>query len=396
MIEDLEGVKQTLSEYSYELKKLIGSGSYGSVYLCYSQKYKQEFAIKIMNLPNKDGIEDDDESNGKILSFEQAACEIHTLLNLSHPNIISMYNYFKDDKHLYVVLEYCNGDNLQNYVEKNGPFADTPLISLTRAMLLALSHCHNRNIVHRDIKPANILLDKYGRARLADFGISDIIDDRQRLSFLNLMNEPLTMPSNTSQPKNFRIAGSLAFMPPESQTGTKYDLKQADIWSLGITFYFFATGNLPWSSEKYVELLSHVKTGMIIYPPSLNVDYVRFLKRMLVTIPKKRAPVDLLLEDPIFSNSEVKSNLFNVGNNRSQLHLPNFPKPQLEKRNSAQLRAMPSLQPLRRKMSIGPAHQLLFRGALNNNIVFLRKPSLPEDQLKRGMSAMIIPKQTNF
>ncbi|OHT05410.1 Aurora/IPL1-related protein kinase 2 [Tritrichomonas foetus] len=263
-------IQNSLSSHGYDLKEKIGRGGFGAVFVVNSRKYHEDFACKIMSLYD---------DNGDLSNVSDS--EIEALMGLSHPNIISLYASFRDEKFLYIVFEYCPGGNLRKYIKKNGAISGQKLFSLTRFILLALNHCHNKNIAHRDIKPDNILIDKYGRPRLADFGISQI---------MNTCLEPI------------RGAGSLPYMAPETQNpAVQFDLKKADIWSLGITLYYASVGHLPWQTDNYSDMKRAVMLGMITFPPKMNSKFHKLLRRMLVVNPSKRASVEMLLDDIIFS-----------------------------------------------------------------------------------------------
>ena len=132
-----------------------------------------------------------------------------------------MYEFFFDNtlSSLYIFLEYCNWGSLQDLVDRKGPIKP-PLLDLYYFQILnALSYCHEKNIAHRDIKPSNILLDSYGRIKLADFGLSRKLEKGEIIH---------------------SYGGSRQYMPPEVICRNQVDPFLANIWSLGITFYVMA------------------------------------------------------------------------------------------------------------------------------------------------------------
>ncbi|OHS99423.1 hypothetical protein TRFO_34096 [Tritrichomonas foetus] len=151
-------IKNTLKEHDYIHIRPIGKGGFSTVHLVLSTRYQEQFVCKV--------------SEGTKSTASEK--EIKTLLNLAHPHIINMYEYFYDqsNSYLFIILEYCPGGSLDDVIKANGPLQPKQLYEYCRQTISALSYCHNRGIAHRDIKPANILLDKNGRIQLADFGLS--------------------------------------------------------------------------------------------------------------------------------------------------------------------------------------------------------------------------------
>jgi serine/threonine protein kinase len=107
--------------------------------------------------------------------------EFEVLKKLVHPNIINLYSLLSIDQKDFLVLEYCSEGSLQQLIEKNGPIRPPKLYLYCSQLLSAVSYLHQNKIAHLDIKPSNILLDTYGRLKLADFGISEYADHSKKL-----------------------------------------------------------------------------------------------------------------------------------------------------------------------------------------------------------------------
>jgi len=135
----------------------------------------------------------------------------------------------------------------------------------------ALLECHQRQIAHQDIKPANVLLDQYGRPKLADFGLSQQFD---------------------GQAKTQQRVGSLAYMAPEVLSGGHRDAFRSDVWSLGITFYYMAVGRLPWNAETSFELETIIKSGVYPNPTNCVPSFRAVLRKMLTPEPAQRPPLE--------------------------------------------------------------------------------------------------------
>lgn len=293
MEEKNQELNDLLQERGYILQQYIGSGAYGSVFLVKSIRYGTDFVIKrIEQEPSTSTPQDD----------EQVNSEVQTLKNLSHPNIISIYEYFSTGNAFFIVLEYCVGGSCDDMIKNYYQFVPKHLYAFAHQILLALDYCHKHNVAHRDIKPANILIDRYGRPKLADFGISRHVN---------------------AGALGHSVAGSRAFMAPEIINNKPYDYFKADVWALGVTFYALAAGRTPWpedATKKAIDLA--ISMGMINYPHDMDKPFAKFLHRMLVTKPLKRATVADLLSDPIFTgnkfitiskSNEIIGNQYNIG-----------------------------------------------------------------------------------
>jgi serine/threonine protein kinase len=137
--------------------------------------------------------------------------------------VIYFYDFVTTPLFQYLFLEFCPAGTLLDVVRKAGPFEGAQLHAACKAILNGLAYIHGRHIAHLDIKPSNIFIDRFGRPKLADFGISRRFAD----------------------PSSVHRAGTLAFLAPEVLGCAAYDPFKADIWSLGVTFYVMAFGSDP-------------------------------------------------------------------------------------------------------------------------------------------------------
>ncbi|OHS99583.1 CAMK family protein kinase [Tritrichomonas foetus] len=266
---EIDRIKKAISDHGYKYIEPLGKGGFSSVHLVSSEKYSCEFAIKI----------------SQRRSSIHASCvdtEISSLLKLTHPNVIQMYEFFYDDLFIYVVLEYCPGGSLEDYIKKNGPLKKKELALTCQQIIEALQHCHEQNIAHRDLKPANILLDRHNRCKLADFGISDL----QSSTKVRLFN------------------GTYSFMAPEVVLKEAHDARKSDIWSLAVTFYMLATGELPWGNCKdKAELKKCITLGAVsLNGHDFDFSFVLLLKRMFKLNPEERPDISELLQYKIFTD----------------------------------------------------------------------------------------------
>ena len=262
-----EHVIKTLSDNGYEFVRTLGHGTFSTVHLVRSVKYSTEFVAKVSVL------------EGEFLPEQES--EIKALMRLSHPNIISLYSYFYDANYFYLILEYCPGGCLCEVLRKNGGLSPIQWRSYMYQIIQALKHCHEKGIAHRDLKPANILVDSYGRAKLADFGLAHMFSKGE-----------------SSRGKR----GSRAFLAPEILTASQFDPFIADVWALGVTMFCMAVGKIPWDTSSNKAMCKAICLGM---PNAEDVEVPVDLKKVigaaLTVHPKKRATLDQLLKNEVFA-----------------------------------------------------------------------------------------------
>lgn len=258
----LQGKYKGFHVGEYRVLQPIGTGGMAAVYLCQHPDGRR-VAVKVLN---KDRAEDSEVRK----RFER---EGRTVSALDHPNIVRAFEVGLDDKRHFLVMEYVDGCNLLQYVEKHGPPPIATACDWIRQAAVALQHIHEMFLVHRDIKPANLLLDKQGHVKVFDMGLAKVFGDEQTI---------LTK----------RVVGTADFIAPEQTYDShKVDIR-ADIYGLGMTFYYLLTGNIPFGTGTVVQKILAQRT---MEPPSLTSvrpEVPRFLaavvERMIAKDPSFR------------------------------------------------------------------------------------------------------------
>lgn len=267
-------IAQTLKANGFELIEKIGEGGQASVFAVRWEQYPDEiFAAKVITLCEKN-------YERRMNSYLNEICSLQRLL---HQNVIYIFKHFQVNNKLYMILEYCPKGSLFHLVSRNGPLSIDNLREVARQCLDALSECHANGIVHLDIKPENILINQMGRIKISDFGLADIMEN----------------PNGYCEKKQ----GSTPYCAPERFMKAPFDPKMADVWSLGITFFFCMTGSLPWKWRNNEELRNRIINIGVVYPKNFPPNVMSFLQLLLNHDPKQRCPCADLLKSTFLRTS---------------------------------------------------------------------------------------------
>jgi serine/threonine protein kinase/Tfp pilus assembly protein PilF len=198
----------------YRIVKTLGRGSMGLVYLAEDPLLNRRVAIKVVDFAD-DGTQRD-------FQHERLLRDAKAVANLSHPNIVNVHDVVEEAGAAFIVMEYIEGSNLAEYLQKLPLPALGVTVQVLRQMASALDYAHGKGVVHRDIKPGNVMLGPGGVAKIVDFGIARMNDTR------------------TSTPTGFMV-GTAAYMPPEQFTASPLD-GRADQYSLAAVGYEMLAG----------------------------------------------------------------------------------------------------------------------------------------------------------
>ena len=214
----------------YEIIKTIGEGGMANVYLANDTILDRKVAIKVLR-----GDLSNDEKF--IRRFQREALSVS---NLSHPNIVEVYDVGEEDGQYYIVMEYIEGKTLKQLLKKRETLTLPEVIDIMLQLTDGLAHAHESYIIHRDIKPQNIMILDNGLVKITDFGIAMALNATQ-----------LTQTNS--------VMGSVHYLPPEQANGKSATVK-SDIYSLGILMYELITGSVPFKGDNAVEIaLKHMK-----------------------------------------------------------------------------------------------------------------------------------------
>jgi serine/threonine-protein kinase len=202
----------------YKIINQVGEGAMGVVYRALDPVLNRTVAIKVMS----DAIARDDDLRGRFLREAQAAG------SLQHPNVITIYDCGEVEGHLYIAMEFVEGEDLEEVLQRHVTLTLVNKIDIVIDVLGGLSYAHKRGIVHRDIKPANIRIDEEGRARIMDFGIAHL--------------------SSSNMTRTGVMVGTPAYMAPEQIVGAPITAA-TDLFSVGAVLYELLTGVKPFHAD---------------------------------------------------------------------------------------------------------------------------------------------------
>eukprot|EP00760_Papus_ankaliazontas_P009176 PhM_4_TR13977/c4_g7_i3/m.15593/K07359/CAMKK2; calcium/calmodulin-dependent protein kinase kinase 2 len=265
----------------------LGTGSYGKVKLAIDMVTQQTVAIKVLNRTRLK----------KIGAHDSIHREISVMESMRHPNIVRLLSVIDDPsaEKMYLVMEYLPCGTLNEDIER-ASMDDFDILTFRRRfldVLHGLQYLHNHNVVHMDIKPENILVGEDGTCKLADFGVSTILQ-------ANFERDEDVLES---------MKGTPMFHAPEVVQGVPFHGKATDVWALGVTMYMCVYGKSPFRSGNLMELQESIATDRIHVKtlPDVPGILVDVLKSMLLREPSMRATVPQLLGHPFFARGQIPS-----------------------------------------------------------------------------------------
>ena len=225
----------------YEILERIGTGGMAIVYKAKCHRLNRLVAIKIL----KSDLAQNEEFRRRFNAESQAVAQ------LSHPNIVSVYDVSRGGDMEYIVMELIDGITLKQYMEKRGQLNWRESLHFITQIMRGLSHAHSRGIIHRDIKPQNIMVLRDGSVKVADFGIACLAD--------------------SAQTPTQEALGSVHYISPEQARGDRPDAR-SDIYSSGVVLYEMLTGRLPFEGESAVSVAIQHLSSIPLAPREINPD----------------------------------------------------------------------------------------------------------------------------
>ena len=245
----------------YEVESVVGEGAMGVVYCAMDSMLNRRVAIKVMS----DAIAQDKDLRERFLREAQAAG------SLQHPNVVTIYDFGEVDGHLYIAMEYVEGEDLEDLLGSKIQLPLDAKLELIIGVLHGLAFAHKRGVVHRDIKPANIRVDQEGKARIMDFGVAHL--------------------ASSDMTRTGMMLGTPSYMAPEQILGGQVS-PATDIFSVGAVLYELLTNTRPFRGDTLqtlmYQILSTMPRPVTELVPGLPPELDRIVMRSLQKESKDR------------------------------------------------------------------------------------------------------------
>ncbi|XP_042250350.1 serine/threonine-protein kinase NIM1 [Thunnus maccoyii] len=248
----------------YKVRGEIGYGTFSRVKLAFHALTKDKVALKILDRTRLDT------QAQRLLSREITSME-----SLQHPNVVRLYEVVETPSRLFLVLEYAGGGDLHNKIYNEGKLSDNTSKVAFAQILSAIKYMHDISIIHRDMKAENVLFTSSGCVKVADFGFSTRVSNR---------NDALDT-----------FCGSPPYAAPELFRDECYVGPPVDVWAMGVLLFFMVTGTMPFRAETMGKLRRCIIEGAYTIPPWVPGPCQRLIKGILKTVPADRYAVDQML-----------------------------------------------------------------------------------------------------
>ena len=264
----------------YEFKDQIGKGNFATVWKAIDNKNFTFVAIKAIESSQI-------EAQPKVLELLQS--EINILKEIDHPNVVKLYDSFEEKGKYYLIMEYCNGGDLEKYVKakKDKCLSEEEVLVFFKQLLNGFKALHSVRAMHRDFKLANVLMND-GLLKIADLGFSKQAD---------LARTAL---------------GTGVYMAPEIMKYQRYNNK-VDIWSLAICIYEMLFGKCPFFGRTENELLIEVEKNVLNFNVNghkISEEFQSLIRKMLVVDPEKRINWIEIYKSPLLNNNKASATLY--------------------------------------------------------------------------------------
>ncbi len=238
----------------YQLEEEIGHGSMGVVYRGKQIALGREVAIKVLPIALARDV-------SYVARFIR---EAQIIAGLNHPNIVHIYDAGQQNKLLYFVMEYVQGPTLSNLLYLDGTIPQHLVLEYGAQIADALDAAYKeRDVIHRDIKPENLMLNRWGKIKVMDFGLARATG-----------HQPITVART--------LVGSIYYASPEQIGGATLD-NRSDVYALGVVLYEMVTGQRPFTGRSMPELTQAILAGSVQAPSTLNEEISPDLERIILT-----------------------------------------------------------------------------------------------------------------
>lgn len=293
-------------EDRYRIETPIARGGMSTVYRCIDLRLGRSVAVKVMDAAYV---------NDPVFR-QRFRREARSMAQLSHPNLVNVFDFSSSGDHAFIVMELITGGTLRELLAERGPMPPHAATGVMRGVLTGLAAAHRAGMVHRDIKPDNVLITRDHRVKLSDFG--------------------LVRAASAGQSRDDKIVGTVAYLSPEQVEGTEIG-PASDVYSAGIVLFELLTGTTPFEGADDMEH-AYARLSEVVPAPSSLIDGIPSLIDALVATATALNP-----EDRFNDASEFLTAMEDVSR---ELNLPGFkvPAPVSSAANRAEA-SVPEAQP---------------------------------------------------
>jgi eukaryotic-like serine/threonine-protein kinase len=248
----------TLLNGRYQIEKTLGNGGMAVVYRALDLTLERAVALKVLR---------EDYSSDPAFR-ERFRQEATAAANLAHPNIVTVHDFGIDQGHLFIVMEYVPGTDLNSILQKRGRFTVDEALPLIRQACAGIGYAHRAGLVHCDVKPHNFLITPDNRLKVTDFGIAR------------------ALVSINPEEKSKIVWGSPQYFSPEQAAGNAPS-PASDVYSLGVVIYYMLTGRLPFTASTIPELIEMHRSTPPLPPRQFNPAIPSTLEEIILKVLSK-------------------------------------------------------------------------------------------------------------
>ena len=267
----------------YRIEELLGRGAFAVVYRATHLLLRTAVAVKLLRprVIQKDPM------------FARLLCEeARYAARIDHPNVVRVHDVTHTPEITYVVMEFIDGSTLARVIEKNGFLPAGRVLRIALDIARGLRAGHEQGLIHRDIKPANVLVARSGIARIVDLGLAHpFTSDAAPSSSGALSSSSSFSSANIAAPpavaSRLPVVGTPAYMAPEQSLNPQDVDFRADMYSLGVTMFHAAVGDIPFRARDAARCIGLHRTQPVPRPESMNPAVPQILADLIVEMMSK-------------------------------------------------------------------------------------------------------------
>ena len=257
------------------LYQKLGQGAMGAVYRGKHLRLGTDVAIKVMARPLNMSR---DEAENRVKRFLR---EAQVAAMIDHPGLVRVVDVNSSGELYYLVMDFVDGESAGDRLKRKGErMSEKEAVAICLGAAEGLAEAHRKGVVHRDVKPDNIMIGKDGRVRVTDLGLAKA----------TARDEDSNAPSALTQTQSGM--GTPYYMPPEQFRAARDVTPAADVWSLGVSLFQLATGELPWTDTSVFEMAAKIKDDPLPDPkscaPDLSDGFCAIVKKAVEKSPADR------------------------------------------------------------------------------------------------------------